>query len=1065
MQNRQSPSPEQKKKRKKRPGASRTVIQVLLLIFFLGAAFIGSIAAGYVAALVKDDPVRSKQEIADKIFSYEKTSFVYFNDGSLMGKMITDKDRRLVTVKDVSPHLIDAIIAVEDSQFEEHNGINLKAIFRATIQEVTNSEVQTGGSTLTQQLVKQTILGTERTKERKFKEIFLALRTERMFSKDQIIEAYMNQMYLGKNANGSNIYGVQAAAKGIFDVDAKDLNLAQAAYIAGMFQAPARFIPFSDEGLENGKRRQELVLRRMVEVGKIDEAQYKEAVAFDIKESLASPKPQTLDKYPYVMFEVEDRAAQALVDKELAERNIDHSELSREEYTNLISTKRYQIRQEGYHIYTTIDGKVQDMMNTIATNSELYAQPKSYDYQPASGKSIRVENALEQVGGIMIDNETGAILGMMGGRDFSVENLNHATQTKRQPGSSIKPIAAYAPALEEGIIAPGMPLDDTPIVRAQQSGKAWVPYNWNNKFHGMMTARHALNQSYNIPAIKLYEKVTPQKGIEYMKKMGITTLDEDNRDDGLDDLGPAVAIGGLTRGLILEEITGAYTTFANQGVYNPTYIIQKIVDSNGNVIYEHEQAPVPVYSPQTAYLITDMLRTVVNNGTASTLRNQFFNHSYDIAGKTGTTNDTKDAWYIGYNPKVTLGVWIGYDYPYPLESGRRPIVIWGHVMKELEASHPELFNTELTFTQPDGIKKVTVDAKSGLLPSELTKKAADLYGNKYGSILVTDYFNVKFLPKETSDVWHEARVVTINSKRYLAKETTPSDMIDKGLFFEREPYDIPGEKDRKLSESRYLPPDFAIEMPKDHDPREEDGHIPAKLQGVQVKMDTESGHAVLSWKESPESDVVGYRVYRSSNGEDFKHVASLKEKSKASLTDQTSKDGHYYAYYVVAVDVSGNVSDRSELATLNRTGNDHFDPLNPSGPNQGDVTGVPSTPNGLTISQTTMGVQLSWNSSPSNEGVLSYNVYYTNDLTNAFQLIGSTNLPLFQHVSEHTSGYYQVSAVNNVGESARSATVHLDGASSNQNNGTSTPETNPSTPGTEQPTNNGGTDPLNLFNP
>jgi penicillin-binding protein 1B len=870
-----------------------TILKVLTLLFFIGIFLIGGSATGYVASLVKDDPVRSHAEIEKKIFSNDLTGFAYFNDSTLIGQLRTEEDRRLVKKDEVSPNLVNAIIATEDKHFYEHHGFDPNGVFRAVMEKLTGSAVQTGGSTLTQELVKQTILSPEVSFQRKAKEILLAIRIERMFSKDQILEAYMNEMYFGKSASGSNIYGVQAAAKGIFGVDAKALNIPQAAYIAGMLQAPSRFIPFNADGLKAGKDRQKIVLGRMHENGYITSAQYTDALQYDIGAHLSKDNPKAYSKYPYLMMEIEERAARALADQEIAkDPKLNKDTMPRDEYRDLVEKKHNEILRGGYHIYTTIDKKTYEMMQSIAENPKNFDSNQTYNVQ-YGGQTKTIKNALEEVGATLLDNKTGGILGFIGGRNFKVQQYNHTTHP-RQPGSAMKPLAAYAPALEKGIIQPGSAIDDAPIALDNGPGNPLhYPMNWNNKFQGLITAREALRESYNIPAIKLYLKVGIPEALNYVEKMGVTTLitpkDNPKHNDYQAKTG---VIGGLTQGLTVEEITNAYATFPNQGSFIDAYMIQKIVGPTGETIYEHNVTPKPVFSPQTAYLMTDMMRTVVKSGTGASVQ-RFLDSSRDIAGKTGTTNDDNDSWFVAYTPDVTLGVWDGFDIPYtlPKAGAPRPIQIWAKVMNGLFKLYPDKYPEEETFQKPSGIVSKEVCSKSGELPTDLCRVA----GTE-----ITDIFNEKFVPTESCDVHVKARMIEYNGKMYLAKPETPNDMVtEKAALKVDDSTPIPQNTDKPSTFWRTL--DWDSRVSASIDPRTDDGKAPAKPKGIAIDKST------LTWNGNVEADIVGYRVYRSMSGGPFE---------KAGVVQSSSNSYHlveHGSYYVTAVDVAGKESDASEI--------------------------------------------------------------------------------------------------------------------------------------------------------
>lgn len=715
-----------------------TVLKYAFLLLFMVILFGGGAGVGFVASLVKDQPLLSHEEMQKRIFSNAETSFAYFNDETLIGQLRTEEDRRMVKIGDVSPFLIKAIIATEDRYFYEHHGVNLNGLIRAGTETLMGSPIQTGGSSLTQQLVKQTILTPEVSFERKAREIFLALRMERMFTKEQIMEAYINKMYFGKNANGSNIYGVQTAAKGIFGVDAKNLNIAQAAYIAGMLQAPSRYIPFNPDGLKAGKERQKIVLDRMLENGFITSQQYKESLEFDIKAHLKpADQVRAYSQYPYLMMEIENQAARMLLDQDMQKNpELSQKNISSEEYQELLDDKRKEVLTGGYRIFTTVDKKIYEMMTDIAENPDNFSANRSY-----TANGIEVKNALEQVGATLIDNKTGAVLGFIGGRDFKISQLNH-TSSPRQPGSAMKPLAAYAPAFEKGLLQPGSVMEDSPIALENGAGNPpFYPSNYDNRYHGLITARVALEKSYNIPAIKAYLQVGIPESLGYVKKMGITTLVTPEDNPGHNDYQAKTGvIGGLTRGLTVEEITNAYSVFANQGIFLDSYFISKITDSSNKTIYEHKASPQPVFSKETAYLMTDMMRTVVNSGTAAGLK-KYIGSGRDVAGKTGTTNDDYDSWFVGYTPEISLGVWIGYDIPHSLPKAKPPrsLQIWGKIMQNLFKMYPDQFPKNSKFNQPSGIVYKEICRKSGKLASEVCKQEGTA---------ITEIFNVKYVPTQ-----------------------------------------------------------------------------------------------------------------------------------------------------------------------------------------------------------------------------------------------------------------------------------------------------------------------------
>ncbi|PTX64826.1 penicillin-binding protein [Melghirimyces profundicolus] len=635
-----------------------TFLVIFVLFVFGSMATVGA-TAGYVASLVNEEPIRPQEKLQAKITGWTQTSYAYFRDGTSIGKLSADADRKVVTMDEVSPHLIDALISTEDREFYSHNGINPKAMIRAAYQMVSGAEDQTGGSTITQQLVKNLFLDyRQRTVERKAKEIFLAMRMERFFSKEEIMNAYINSLYFGKNASGRNMLGVQAAAKGLFGVDAKDLNLSQAAYIAGMVQRPNAYNPFrGEENLKNGKKRMREVLWNMVVNKKITEKEYQKARKFDIKGSLRTAEDNSIayQKYPYVTIAVEDEAAKVLMradgkdPKELSKKGI---------YRDTLDEYKQKILTGGYKVTTTLDKKLYEAMNKAAKNTAF------------SDQKI-------QVGAALLDVKSGATLAFVGGRDYRKNQHNHALDVRRQPGSTIKPLLDYGPGLDRGVISPDSIIIDEKLAARGTTGHVYR--NYNDKYSGPMTAREALMKSMNIPAIKVLRAVGVQTGLKYLEKMNFPLSE---------GMGESVAIGGFTYGFDVQRMTAGYAMLANQGKFNEPYLISKIEDPSGKVVYEHKKEPVRVMSAKAAYWTTDMLKDVVRKGTGVRIGNSF--PGYNLAGKTGTTNDTKDVWFVGYTPEVALGTWVGYDRPKTIWNDQQAKIAWINMFRAVNQADPKL---------------------------------------------------------------------------------------------------------------------------------------------------------------------------------------------------------------------------------------------------------------------------------------------------------------------------------------------------------------------------------------
>lgn len=874
----------------------------LLFIIFLVTAgiFAVSVGAGYFASLVKEEPLRSSAEMREEIFNYEETSEIYFANEIYIGKLRTDLERRETSLSAVSPLVVNAVLATEDEYFREHNGIVPKAVIRGLMQDMTNSSTQTGGSTLTQQLIKNQILTNEVSYERKAKEILLAMRIEHFMTKEEILEAYLNIIPYGRNSTGNNIAGIATAAEGIFGVKPGDLTLAQAAYIAGIPQAPFTYTPFKqtgelkdEAGLKPGVDRMKTVLYRMKEVGYITEAQYNEAMNYDITQDFRDPVPRANEMYPWITAEIESRAKEIMA-RILAERDgIDPERLDEEKKLKnkyLILADR-DIRSSGYRIYSTIDKQIYDKMNEAARNFKYYGH--TYTEMTTNEEGEEIEEQLPvQVGSVLMENSTGRIISFVGGRDFDLKDWNYATQAKRSNGSTMKPLLAYGPALEYGLIGAGSPVVDVKFIRRSDK---YSPSNYNpNEERGIIPAREALAHSQNLPALRLYDSIIDRKPATFLEKLGFSTLKKG------DYTNLSTSIGGLEEGTTVEENTNAYAAFANNGQFIDAYLIDKIVDLDGNVIYEHKAEPVQVFSPETSYMITDMMRDVLDYGTGTRAKSML-KFSGDFAGKTGTSQDYKDVWLVGYNPNVTLGVWMGYDKKRSLNTfnstyfqpSTRVNMMWATLMNAAYDSNRELIGTQQRFQKPAGVVNASFCGISGRPASAACSNAG---------LVRSDLFNRAYLPSGVDDSFGAGSpVVEIDGKYYQALSSTPGEFITGSGFG--------------------LNPDFAKRMlgrlggdPSKLLPNNSSLSVSA-LSGGKFNADGSPPAAVsaslsgntLSWSKSGSNDVVGYRVYNVTGGS-RSLVTSVRSSGgrSISITPGTS-------YVVVAVDITGLESAQSNV--------------------------------------------------------------------------------------------------------------------------------------------------------
>lgn len=649
---------------------------LLVLILTVAVATVG-VGVGIVSAYTKTEKIRTKEDFDKELEALSQTSYAYFKeeDGKrqTIGAMINPDDRELVTdLKQVSPYLLDAFLSIEDKEFYDHNGIVPRSILRAAYQQVTGSEVTTGGSTLTQQLIKTHFLDyKDKSIKRKAVEIINSIRIEKYYEKPEIFIKYLNSVFFGEGAHGKNMYGVNAAARGLFNKKLNELELAQAAYIAGMVQRPNAYNPFRGEKeLQYGLERMKLVLDKMLELEKITKEEYDKALKFDIKKSLAKPNMFVYgyDDYPFIITAVEREAVEIL--KELDQKNPKAQKKSGEHYTKMV-------RQGGLRIYTTIDKKMYDEVNKAA--NELHFPTRTYK----GGIKIK-----EQIGATIVDNKTGGILAFYAG-NFDENEEDHALKSKNQPGSSIKPLVVYGPAMNEGIISPNSIIIDEPIKKA---GSRQVYKNADGNYRGPVTATDALKKSLNIPAVKILRNTGLEKSFEYLKKMKLPPHEKD---------GEALSLGGSTYGYTVANMTGAFAMIANYGKFNEAHVIDKIVTSDGKVIYDfkRDKGSKQIFKPQVSYQLIQMLRKVVTGGTATTIGARTY--GYNVAGKTGTTTSQYDLWFVGFTPEISLGVWSGYDYNF-VGSNNLAKDAWVKIFKAAADARPDFIKKGSEFKDPGG---------------------------------------------------------------------------------------------------------------------------------------------------------------------------------------------------------------------------------------------------------------------------------------------------------------------------------------------------------------------------
>ena len=620
---------------------------VLLVFALAGLLFGAGIAIGYAASLFSATETPDPSQLVQQVRNISSVSKISYADGSLISDIDSDLIRIPVEADAISNNVKQAVIATEDENFQSHNGIVPKAVLRATLGSVAGVGSSSGGSTLTQQLIKQQVVGDAPTFSRKAAEIIDALALERVMNKDEILTTYLNVSPFGRNNRGQNIAGVEAAAQGIFGVSAKDLTVPQAAFIAGLPQSPIVYSPYASDGSlktpENqalGLDRAKDVLYNMYRTGAITKEEYDQYSQYDLSKDFLPSNGIEKTPHDYLYFQAVSEAEEAMYEYLIKRDNVSSHDLK-----NNSTVKSYQelakkeLREGGYTVQTTINKAIYNAMQAAVANY---------------GGLLDDGTGLVEVGNVLMDNRTGAILGFIGGRNFEGNQNNHAFDTERSPGSTIKPILAYGIAIDQGMMGSNSILSNYPANFS--SGEPIM--HVDSRGTAMMDLREALNTSWNIPAYWTYRALR-EKGVDvpgYMKKMGY-----DIAEYGIESLPMG---GGIE--VTVAQHTNGFQTLANNGNFQKRYMIEKIMDRNGEVVYQHESKATRVYSAATATIMQDLLRGVINSGATTTFKSRISQINPTLAnadwiGKTGTTNANGDMWLMLSTPNLTLGGWIGHD--------------------------------------------------------------------------------------------------------------------------------------------------------------------------------------------------------------------------------------------------------------------------------------------------------------------------------------------------------------------------------------------------------------------
>lgn len=619
-----------------------------------------------------------------RITGCDRTSIIYDGQSDVVTRLHGVQDRSWVSISELRPSTVYAFISAEDARFFEHEGVDVIRIAGAIVADIKAGSYVQGASTISQQLIKLSHLTSEKTISRKAEEAALAYEMERQYSKEDILEMYLNYVYFG-----GGYYGIEAAAEGYFGVHASDLTLDQSAMLAGILKSPSGYAPHINYAASINRRNN--ILRLMRDYGYITD---------DEKKQASARRPTILhdkrEEYSGYYTDAVTKSAAALM-------GITVDELIR----------------GGYSIYSAMDSDIQHYCEEMFKNGELF---------PAEDSEAAI---------VVLEPSTGMVVAMVGGRSYTGGiSFNRATDIRRQPGSVIKPVIAYAPAFEYlNYTAADMILDE------ETTFADYTPSNYGNKYYGWVTVREAVTKSLNVPAVKTLSAVGVYRAKDFAKRCGI---EFDDKDDSL-----ALALGGFTYGVSPLQIAGAYSCFASGGVYNTPTLIKKITDRNGLTVYEYRQDSRRVMSEANAYILTSMLKSVVTEGTGHRLNTL----DIPIAGKTGTVglaNGNRDAWMAGYTPEYTAVVWQGYDsdrlglLPSSATGGTYPALMLYELFNHI---YPDGRSGD--FEKPESVKQYSIDAKT------LKKQHKVVLANAMTpqSSRVTEYFTEETAPEDVSGYW------------------------------------------------------------------------------------------------------------------------------------------------------------------------------------------------------------------------------------------------------------------------------------------------------------------------
>lgn len=865
-------------------------------VFLIGIVFlaiIGSYAGfGILKGLTDSSPSIDQINVAPTGY----TTSIYDKDGNLIETLAeAGANRVYVTIDEIPKVLQNCFIAIEDERFYEHDGIDIRGIFRAFYNGISQGgNFDQGASTITQQLIKNQVFngGAENNFVdrfiRKVQEQYLAIQLEDRLSKDSILEYYMNNINLG-----AGTYGVQTASKRYFNKDVGELSLSESAVIAAIAQSPTNMNPIVHP--DNNARRRAQVLENMKRLGLCTEKEYEEAINDDVYARIESVNEEQGGTSYYSYF-VDELIEQVIEDLQ-EEKGYTYTQASNALYSG------------GLSIYTTLDSKIQGIVDDVYSNEDYFPEigkdsfweltyllsvekkdgtTHHYDtndlvdyFKSKSGSFstyfTKKEDALKKVeefkdamvdegdkvlgentsliiqpqsSMVIMDQYTGHVVALVGGRGEKTGNrtLNRATNTLRQPGSTFKVLSTYLPALDSAGMTLATVIDDAPY-KYPDSDK--YVSNWNRgTYEGLTTLRQAITNSMNVVTVKTLAQVTPQVGFDYLKKLGFSTLvDSKTSDSGkvYSDINLSLALGGITDGVTNLELTAAYAAIANGGVYKEPTFYTKILDHDNNVLINKEPEERQVMKESTAYLLTSAMEDVVKKGTGTSVN---FNRIHmPIAGKTGTTSEDKDLWFAGYTPYYTASIWSGYDNNLKQTNKSYHKIIWRDIMQRI---HEEYNLESQPFNKPDSIVSAKICTKSG-------KLAVPGLCDKYigGSTVKTEYFAKGTVPTEKCDV--HIKVTICKDSGYEANEHCPESSLEEKVYLIKDeksptkdtPYIYSSNKTCKKHNSKTAIIDSIISTPVEEQNTEEEPNNPSAGNGNNGNGNDSSGNGNNSNNDNP----------------------------------------------------------------------------------------------------------------------------------------------------------------------------------------------------------------------